>query len=689
MTTNINTAFNLKCAGSAVVIFAAVLFGLTGMSGCSGGGGGDSAVSTPTVPPPVSASGITIFAGAVGGGGNADGTPGRFVNPNSLALDSKGNIFVTDTGSCNVRKVVGNVVSTLYADKTCNFSDFQVPVGDPFNAAVSGPADSVYFVNSKGLFKIASDGTVLPDPILVQGFRGAFAFDSAGVLFAVDKAENAVYQIGAGGVRTLIAGGNPVPTEGPSFADGVGAAARFFGPKAIAVGSDGILYVADTDNHVIRKVTRQGVVTTLAGQPNKFGSTDGLGNAAQFFNPSAITVDRSGNVYVAEEGNYTIRKITPAGAVTTLAGAPGTFGAIDGAGAAARFNSIGSIAVNESGVLFVADVINHAIRRVSPEGNVTTIAGVLRSSGAIDATGAAARFSFPSQLAIDVAGNILAVDGENNNVVRKISPSGMVSTLAGNPTSNLFGSVDGNGAKASFSRLAGIAVDKLGNGYATERKTFKVRKITAAGDVTTTKAYSLSGGVIAPGLSSDFTGPSISSIAVDNDGNLYVNLFSDYGGSTSQYLSKITPAGADAVFLCGTDCYPEGVATDNLGNVYVATRNSIRRISSTGTVTYLAGDPSVRRFGSADGVGAAASFGRVEALASDNKGNVFIADTDNHTVRKITAAGVVTTIAGKAGVRGVATGSLPGLLNSPRGIVVDSVGNIFVTTEDAILKIFP
>lgn len=440
--------FTLACSQTSCGLSAAILVALIGLAGCGGGGGGDSAVSTPTVPPPVAASGISVFAGGLGGGGNADGTPGRFANPNSLAVDSKGNIFVVDTGNCNVRKVVGNVVSTLYADKTCNVGNFfQAPIGDPFRSVVSGPADSIYFVNSKGLSKIAPDGTLLPDAILVQGFRGAFAFDSAGALFAVDKAENAVYQIGAVGTRTLIAGGNTVPQTGPSFADGVGAAARFFGPQGIAIDSDGIIYVADTDNHVIRKVTRQGAVTTLAGQPNKFGSADGIGSAAQFFAPSAIAVDKSGNVYVAELGNYAIRKITPAGAVTTLAGSPALPGSLDGAGAAARFADIGSIAVNEAGVLFVADVTNRAIRRVSPEGNVTTIAGAMRSTGSIDATGMAARFSSPGQLAIDATDSVYVVD-TNNATIRKILPSGVVTTLAG--TSGVQGAFDGSGANAIF-----------------------------------------------------------------------------------------------------------------------------------------------------------------------------------------------------------------------------------------------
>jgi sugar lactone lactonase YvrE len=682
MTTFINNEFDPKRAGSVSAMFAALLLTVMGLAACGGGGGGNSGVSTPTLTLPSSSSGITVFAGGLGGGGNADGTPGRFANPNSLALDTKGNIFVVDTGNCNVRKVVGNIVSTLYADKTCNFGNFfQAPIGDPFRVAVSGPADSIYFVNSKGLFKIAADGTVLPDAILVQGFRGAFAFDSAGALFAVDKAENAVYQIGAGGTRTLIAGGNTVPQTGPSFADGVGAAARFFGPQGIAIDSDGIIYVADTDNHVIRKVTRQGAVMTLAGQPNKFGSADGIGSAAQFFAPSAIAVDKSGNVYVAELGNYAIRKITPAGAVTTLAGSPALPGSLDGAGAAARFADIGSIAVNEAGVLFVADVTNRAIRRVSPEGNVMTIAGAMRSTGSIDATGMAARFSSPGQLAIDATDSVYVVD-TNNATIRKISPSGVVTTLAG--TSGVQGALDGSGANASFSYPLGIAVDSLGSSFVSdglgERR---IRGISSSGQVSTLKTF----GLIGPG---DLRAV-LSSIALDNARNIYfIESYTRSFYPPTSVLGKLKPSGEVATVSLCPFCFPRGVATDNLGNVYITTAAAIKRIAPEGTVVNLAGDDREgAQTGSADGIGSAARFSYSTGLAADNKGNVFVADTNNHTVRKVTAAGLVTTIAGKAGVSGVATGSLPGLLSSPQSIVVDSKGNLFVTTEDAVVKIAP
>jgi sugar lactone lactonase YvrE len=674
MKTFINAALNVKRTRSALSMFTAMLFGL---AGCGGGGGGDSAVSTPTVPPPVAASGISLFAGGLGGLGNLDGTPGRFAGPNSLALDSKGNIFVVDSAKCSVRKVVGNVVSTLYADKTCNVGDFQAPIGDPFRAAVSGPADTVYFVNSKGLFKISPDGTVLSDPILVQVSRGALAFDAAGALFAVDKAENALYQIGPGGTRTLIAGGNIVPREGPSFADGVGAAARFFGPQGIAIGSDGIIYVADTDNHVIRKVTREGMVTTLAGQPNKFGSADGVGSAAQFFAPSSIAVDRGGNVYVAELGNYAIRKITSAGAVTTLAGSSAVPGSVDGAGAVARFADIGSIAVNESGVLFVADVGNRAIRRVSSEGNVTTIAGALRSSGSVDATGAAARFSSPGQLAIDATDNIYVADTDNATI-RKISPAGVVTTLAGTP--GVRGGLDGPSANASFSFPVGIAVDSLGNSFVSDGvDERRIRGISSSGQVTTIKSF---GPIVGFNVA-------LGSLALDNVRNVFVidifpRLLSRDRGSS---LIKLTPAGEVGYAFCGNSCYPQVVTTDNLGNVYIATFTSIKRIAPDGAVTNLAGDEQF--FGSTDGTGAAARFFAPAGLATDNKGNIFVADSGNHTVRKISTTGVVTTIAGKAGMSGVATGSLPGFLNSPRGIVVDSKGNLFVSTEDAVVKIVP
>ena len=185
-----------------------------------------------------------------------------------------------------------------------------------------------------------------------------------------------------------------------------------------------------TRNDTIRKITPAGVVTTFAGTAGQSGSADGTGAAARFTNPEGTAVDGAGNVYVADTFNDTIRKITPAGVVTTLAGTAGQGGSADGTGAAARFAFPTGVAVDGAGNVYVADTDNDTIRKITPAGVVTTLAGTAGQSGSADGTGAAARFNSPFGLAVDGAGNIYVAD-EDNDAIREITPAGVVSTLAG------------------------------------------------------------------------------------------------------------------------------------------------------------------------------------------------------------------------------------------------------------------
>src|SRR5205085_4828650 len=171
---------------------------------------------------------------------------------------------------------------------------------------------------------------------------------------------------------TILAG----PQGGPGFFDGTGSAARFNFPERVATDSSGNVYVADTYNHTIRKIAPGGAVTTLAGLAGTFGSSDGLGSAARFFYPYGLTTDTNGNIYVADTDNQAIRKITPAGSVTTLAGFVGSTGSADGTGVTARFNYPLGVAADSSGNIYVADQLNHTIRKITPAGAVTTLAGL-------------------------------------------------------------------------------------------------------------------------------------------------------------------------------------------------------------------------------------------------------------------------------------------------------------------------
>ncbi len=307
--------------------------------------------------------------------------------------------------------------------------------------------------------------------------RGA-ATDSAGNVYVADSLNLTIRKVTPGGVVTTLAG----LAESFGSADGPGSFARFYLPCSVAVDSAGNVYVADTFNHTIRKVTPGGVVTTLAGLAGSYDFADGTGSAARFYNPFGVAVDSAGNVYVADSRNHMIRKVTPGGVVTTLAGLAGSYGSADGPNSAARFSLPCSVAVDSAGNVYVADAYNHTIRKVTPAGIVTTLAGLATSPGSADGTGSAARFHLPKCVAVDSAGNVYVADSLNHTI-RKVTPGGVVTTMAG--LAGKRGSADGTGSGARFHNPFGVAVDSAGNVYVADSLNHTIRKVTPGGVVTT------------------------------------------------------------------------------------------------------------------------------------------------------------------------------------------------------------
>ena len=292
------------------------------------------------------------------------------------------------------------------------------------------------------------------------------AVDVSGNVYVADSSNNRIRKISPAGVVTTFAGSGIF-----GYADGAGTSAQFGFPKNLAVDASGNVFVTDSGNHRIRKITSSGVVTTLAGS-GVGGFTDGTGTAARFSNPGGITIDNSGNVYVADWGNNKVRKITSSGVVSTLAGS-GVAGYADGTGTAAQFNRPVDVAVDASGNVYVTDTSNHRIRKVTVTGIVTTIAGT-GIQGSIDGTAISARFNAPYGIAVDTSGNIYIAD-RNNDKIRKISSNGMVSTIAGSGTT---GFMDGIGTSTKFSAPDGIFVDATGVVYVGDSNNNRIRKIT-------------------------------------------------------------------------------------------------------------------------------------------------------------------------------------------------------------------
>lgn len=301
-------------------------------------------------------------------------------------------------------------------------------------------------------------------------------------------------------VFTVLAGG----TEGSK--DGAGAAAQFKWPHGLSIGTGATLFVADRGNHVVRKISRDRVVSTLAGSPGQFGDADGAGDTARFRYPIAAAVDASGNVYVSDSSNDLIRKITPDGVVRTLAGKSGISGYADGKGSAAQFINPAGVAVDKNGNVFVADSVNKVIRKITKEGDVTTFAGSGGGAGTNDGEAKSARFASPSDVALDREGNLYVTD---NSTIRKIDTHGIVSTVAGSPDQT--GSTDGTGGTARFSHPISLAVSPAGNVYVADADLKNIRKLTPAGVVKTVR---------------NTTGPSPFvrpvSVAVDDKEQIYV-----------------------------------------------------------------------------------------------------------------------------------------------------------------------
>ena len=305
--------------------------------------------------------------------------------------------------------------------------------------------------------------------------------------------------------------------------DGIGVSAQFGDPNGLALDQSGNLYVGDENNAMIRKITSAAVVTTLAGSFEKYGYADGTGAVARFFGPAGVATDASGNIYVTDQINHDIRKITPAGVVTTLAG--GNEGYADGMGSQAEFSSPSGVAIDVAGNLYVTDTYNHRIRKITPDGVVTTLAGSgptgAGNGGYADGQGTTqAQFNSPAGIAIDPSGNLYVADF-NNSKIRKITPSGIVSTIAG----SVDGEADGQGTAAEFGGPTGIALDKSGNIYVTDRLS-TVREINKAGLVTTIA------GAIGTPTAGTFSQPT--GIAVDPSGTIYV------ADASNQVIYKIT-----------------------------------------------------------------------------------------------------------------------------------------------------
>jgi sugar lactone lactonase YvrE len=513
-------------------------------------------------------------------------------------------------------------------------------------------------------------------------------------------------------------------TGGGGNIDGPASVARLNGPSAIVVDAAGNRFVADTNNHTIRKIAPDGSVSTLAGKAGESGSSDGLGSAARFNSPEGIALDGAGGVFVADTANHTIRRIDAAGTVSTVAGAAGVRGTDNGLGSDARFRLPSALAFDGS-KLFIADTTNHAIRLLDANGMVTTYAGLAGNIGdAVASTNAAAaRFTEPGALALATDGALFVAD-VGNCVIRRIA-AGLVTVVSG--VNRQCASMDGNATFARLDNVSGMVVDAGGNLVIAEGAGSNVlRSVSlgagALGQVTTFTSRGF-GHLDGPLASSKFASPK--GVALEpRTGNILVADFVNdlirsvdrAAGQVATVSGQVSANGqVDGVGAAARFNNPRGLAFSQDGSVLVAQNQKVRRVQADGAVSTVAlqGEidskaiaeaPSglvfvsfsstlgIVRNGRVDGVGsgvdgppqdgdaATAKFAGVRGIAIDSQGRLVVADVFANAVRRVTQGGVVRRVAGRYSTPGSAFGDAldSALFDAPIDVAVAANDDIFV-----------
>ena len=517
---------------------------------------------------------------------------------------------------------------------------------------------------------------------------------NADFIYLADSLNHTIRKIDlATGTVTTLAG-----TSGKrGFADGTGAAARFFIPRGITIDGDS-LYVADSGNNLIRKIfINTGEVKTIAGTAGTPGFADGNGTAALFKNPTGITTDSTG-IYVADTDNHTLRKIDKStGVVTTLAGTAGLPGSTDGIGSAARFFYPHGITTDRTS-LYISDTDNHTVRKiVINTGEVTTLAGTAGAHGSSNGTGPEARFYYPRGITISIDGACLYLaDTDNSNIRKVIVDTGVVTTMAG--VAGAPGSIDGAGAVANFNTPWGICADESFL-YIADTSNHTIRKLSMG----TAEVMTLAGRPAAPGSIDGIGAAALfynpSGITTDGSHLFVVDTFNHTirkikiltGESTTLAGMAGQPGSTDGVSTAARFRFPENITISTDGTcLYTADtgNHTIRKIViQTGEVTTIAG--AAGAFGSIDGAGANSRFYNPRGITTDGT-SLYIADTDNCTIRKINLeTAEVSTLAGYAGDHGSTDGTgASARFNTPKGITITG-NNLYVadTGNHTIRKI--
>ncbi len=563
--------------------------------------------------------------------------------PESIAADSKGNVYYADAARAVVRKVSPDgVITTVAGNGRSGFS------GD------GGPATAA---------EINGDA--------------ALAVDGADNLYIADTFNVRVRKVTQDGIIDTIAGNGIAGYAGDG---GPARAARFNVFIGIAVDRNGVVYTASGDGR-IRRIGTDGIVQTVAGTGvSGFSGDGGPANQARIGFANA-SVDADGNLLVLDSSNYRIRKITPDGIIQTIAGTgvPGTDG--DGGPAlAAKIGTVADAKPDGKGGLYLADLRFNKIRHIREDGTIETIAGTGTAGYSGDGGPATqGALNYPWFIATGPDGSLFIAEAFNNTI-RRVAPDGTITTLAGRER---YAGDGGNASNAILNDPVGVALDTQGNVFVSEYAgAGRIRKIDSVGVITT-----YASGITAPGM-----------LAADGKGNLYfIDGNTVWLGTPDGTLTKVAGGGQDAQAatlnggpaLSAAFVSPQGLTVDDSGNIYIADtfHNMIRKVSPDGMIRTVAGTGAFG-FGGDGGPAVAARLSRPEGLAIDPKGNLYVADHLNYRVRRIAADGTITTVAGTGSVSLLDNGypfpqgdggpATLAQLFGPQRIAIDPAGSIFI-----------
>jgi sugar lactone lactonase YvrE len=649
----------------------------------------------------------------VAGGGWPNGVPAVSApvgDATGVAVDQAGNVYIASPSTNRVFKVDSNGTLSLVAGNgSAGFSGDGGPgisasLNSPFGVAVD-PWGNLFISDSNngrvrkvdtagvittvagiGGFGFGGDGG--PATSARFSFPRGIAVDAAGNLFIVDSNNARVRKVDTSGVITTVAGNGGFGFSGDG---GPAIGASLFSPFGVAVDASGSLFIADPNIARVRKVDAAGVITTVAGNGSSgFSGDGGPAGSANLASPYGVSVDSAGNLFIADRANTRIRKVDAAGVITSVAGNGGSAFTGDGGPAtSASLNSPIGVATGASGTLFIADLNNARVRKVDTAGVISTVAG----NGSFGFSGdggpaSGASLANPLQVAVDGSGNLFIVD-QSNGRVRKVNAAGIITTVAGNGTFN-FGGDGGLATSAGLGTLTDVAIDAAGNLFVTDRATGTVRKIDTAGIITTV-AGGGSGGDGGPATAASLANPT--GVAIDSTGNLFI------AERNNRRVRKVDAAGIiTTVAGNGTSGFggdgglatnatvdsPNDVAVDRAGNLFIADQNSgrIRKVDAAGIITTVAGN-GTSGFNGDGGAAINASLSTPAAVAVDEFGNLFIADQNNVRIRKVDASGIITTAVGNGtrGFGGDGGSATNANLGSPTGVAVDAAGNLFIADQ--------